>query len=97
MPGPCRNKVGLRDGDFGAEVDVLNGVQELDAFFHGTLERFASRNEAGAAGALVDDGGGDGFLEIVCAGSAATVDQTRAAHVAVGDLIAAEIDGMVAR
>src|SRR6266849_10990547 len=56
---------GLRDGDFGAEVDVLNGVQELDAFFHRALEGLAAGDEAGAASAFVDDGGGDGFLEIV--------------------------------
>src|SRR5260370_5124252 len=66
---------GSSDGDFGAEVDVLNGVQELDAFFQGTLEGFASRDEAGAAGALVDDGSGNGFFEILRAGGAAAVDQ----------------------
>ena len=32
----------------------------------------------------------------LCAGCAAAVDQSGAAHVAVGDLVAAEIDGMIA-
>src|SRR6202008_558656 len=84
--------VQLSDGDVGAEVDVLNGVEELDAFFHGALESFAAGDEAGAARALVDDGGGDGFFEVVGAGSAAAVYEARAAHVAVGDLVAGQVD-----
>src|SRR5258708_26113634 len=87
----------LGDGDVGAEVDVLDGVEELDAFFHGALEGFAAGDEAGAAGALVDDGGGYGFFEIVGAGSAAAVDQTRPAPLAVGHLVAAQVDRVVAR
>src|SRR5215470_1159860 len=86
----------LRDGDFRTEVDVLNGVKKLDAFFHRTLEGFATGDEAGAACALVDDGRGNGFFEIVCAASAAAVDETGAAHVAICNLIAAKIDGMIA-
>jgi hypothetical protein len=84
------------DGDFGTEVDVLDGVEKLDAFLHGALESFAAGDEAGAAGALVDDGSGDGFLEIVCAGSTSAVDQARAAHVAIGNLIARQVNGMIA-
>src|SRR5229473_4052032 len=86
----------LCDGDFGAKVDVLDGVEELDAFVHGALEGFAAGDEAGTAGALVDDGGGYGFFEVVGAGSAAAVDQSCAAHVAVGDLIASQVNGMIA-
>src|SRR5258708_3872341 len=86
----------LCDGDFGAKVDVLDGVEELDAFLHGALEGFAAGDEAGAAGALVEDGGGDGFLEIVGAGSAAAVDEAGAAAEAVDDLVASEVDGMIA-
>ena len=71
-------------------------LSSLDAFFHRALEGFAAGDQAHAAGALVDDGGGDGFLEIVGAGCAAAVDQARAAHVAIGDLVAAEVDGMIA-
>src|SRR5690242_13517738 len=91
-----RNWRGSGDGDVGAEVDVLDGVEELDAFGHGALERFAAGDEAGAAGTLVDDGSGYGVLEIVGAGSAAAIDQAGTAHEAVGDLIAAEVDGMIA-
>src|SRR6266702_6264563 len=83
-------------GDVFAQVDVLDGVQEFYAFGHGTLEGFAAGDEAGAAGALVDDGGGDSVFEIVGAGSAAGIDEARAAHETVGDLVAGEIDGVIA-
>src|SRR6266851_1193889 len=86
----------LGGGDFGAQVDVLDGIEKLDAFLHGALEGFAAGDETGAAGALIDDGGGYGFFEVVCAGSAAAVDQAGAAHIAVGDLIAGQVDGMIA-
>src|SRR5258708_5147505 len=92
----CLDIIALGDGDFWAEVDVLDRVQELDAFFHGALEGFAAGDEAGAAGALVDDGGGDGFFEVVGAGSAAAIDEAGAAHVAGGDLIAGQVDWMIA-
>ena len=82
-------------GDFGAEVDVLDGVEKLDAFLHRALESFTARDEAGAAGALVDHRRGHRFFEIVRAGSPTTVDQARAAHVAIRDLVAAEINRMV--
>src|SRR5690349_23555347 len=86
----------LRDGDVGAEVNVLNGVEKLHTFAHGALERFAAGDEAGAAGAFIDDGGGDGFFEVVGTGGAAAIDQPGASHVAVGNLVATEIDGMIA-
>src|SRR5229473_7040587 len=86
----------LGDGDFGAQVDVLDGIEKLDAFLHGALEGFAAGDETGAAGALIDDGGGYGFFEVVCAGRAAAIDQAGAAHIAVGDLIAGQVDGMIA-
>src|SRR5262249_23326254 len=60
------------------------------------LESFAAGDEAGAAGPLVNYGGGHGFFEIIFAGSAAAVDEPRAAPETVGHLIAAEIDGVVA-
>src|ERR1700733_9180144 len=47
----------LGDGDFFAEVDILDGVQEFYAFGHGTLEGLAPGDETGAASALVDHGG----------------------------------------
>src|SRR6266852_2716875 len=86
----------LCDSDFGAQVDVLDGVEELDAFLHGALEGFAAGDEASAASALVDDGGGYGFFEVVGTGGAAAVDEASAAHVAVGNLVAGQVDGMIA-
>src|SRR5580698_7995608 len=91
-----RSTTRLGDSDFGAEIDVLDGVEELDAFGHGALEGFAAGDEAGAAGAFVDYGGGYGFFEVVGSGGAAAVDEACAAAEAVDDLIAAEIDGVVA-
>ena len=82
--------------DFGAQVDILDDVEELDAFLHGALEGLAAGDEAGTASALVDDGGGNGFFEVIGAGSAAAVDEAGAAHVAVGDLIASQVDGVIA-
>src|SRR5580692_1002994 len=74
--------------DVFAQVDVLNGVEELHAVGHGALEGFAAADEAGASGALVDYGGGYSVFEIVSAGSAAGIDEAGSAHEAVGDLIA---------
>ncbi len=99
-PGGCRGfgremTVALGDRDFLREVDVLNRVQELRAFFDWTLEGLTTRDESLATGALVDDGGLDGFGEVVVARGAAGVDQADAAHVAIGDLVAGEVDRMV--
>src|SRR5207245_2297196 len=82
--------------DFGAQVDILDDVEELDAFLHRALEGLAAGDEAGTASALVDDGGGNGFFEVIGAGGATAVDEASAAHVAVGDLIAGQVDGVVA-
>src|SRR6267143_1488378 len=82
--------------DFRAQIDILDRIQQLDAFLHGALEGFAPGDKARAAGALVDDRRGHGFFEIVRAGSAAAVDQTRAAHIAVRHLVAAQVNGMIA-
>src|SRR5882762_666577 len=87
---------GLSDGNFRAQVDVLNGVEKLHAFTHWALECLAARDEASAACTLVDHRGGHSFLEVVGSRCATAVDQSRAAHVAIGYLIAAEINGMVA-
>src|SRR5262249_61919585 len=71
-------RLALRDGDVWAEVDVLNGVEQLHAFFHGALEGFTTGDEPGAAGAIVDHGRGQGFLEIVHDGGDARVASARA-------------------
>ena len=67
----------------------MNSIEELDAFAHGALERFAAGDQTGTARTLDDDGGGYGFFEVVRAGGAAAVDQTDASRVAVYDLITA--------
>src|SRR5438477_258638 len=41
----------LGEANLLAEVDVLNGVQDLDALLHGFLERLPAGNETHAAGA----------------------------------------------
>src|SRR5687767_4697000 len=86
------------DGDLFGEVDVLNGVEELDAFGHRALERLAARNQPHPAAALVDDGRADGLLHVALALTyAAGVDEAAAPHVAVRHLIADEVDGVLAR
>src|SRR5436309_10320182 len=86
----------LRDGYFATEIHVLDGIQQLDAFVRRPLKRLPPRDQAHAAGALVDHRRPDRFLEIALAGGgAARVDQAGAPHVAVGDLIAREIDRVV--
>ena len=78
------------------EVDVLDGVEQLDALGHRPLERLAARDQAHAAGPLVDDGGAHGVGQVAGAlGLAAAVDEPDAAHVAVGDLPAGEVDRVV--
>src|SRR5215469_4640197 len=86
----------LRDRHFFAQIHILNGIEEFYAVGHGALEGLAAGDEAGAAGALVDDGCGYGFLEVVGSGSAAGIDEAGAAHVAVGHLVAGEIDRVIA-
>ena len=73
----------------------MNGVQQFDAFFHGLLEGFAARDETHTAGSLVDYGSHDGLFEVVLTGGTAGVDQTLSAHVAVGYLVAGQVDGVV--
>jgi hypothetical protein len=63
---------------------------------HRALKRLAARDQPHAAGAFVDDGRLGGFAEIVFAAGAAAVDQRASAHVAVGQLIAAQLDRMIA-
>lgn len=56
--------VELCDCDFGVEVDILDGVDELDSFAHRALEGFASADETHASGSLVDYGGEDGIRKV---------------------------------
>src|SRR5690606_21452032 len=80
------------------EVHVLDEVEELHALGHGTLEGLAAGDEAHAAAALVEHGG-EHRLGVVAraARRAARVDEASATHVAVGDLPADQLDGVVAR
>src|SRR5215467_9463555 len=82
--------------DFGAQVDVLNRVEQLYAFAHRSLERFAAGDEAGTTGALVDDGRCDCLFEIVRTRRSTGVDEASSAHITIRDLVAAEIDRMIA-
>src|SRR6201999_2961246 len=59
-------------------------------------EGFAAGDEAGAAGALVDDGGCHSFFEVVCSRCAAAVDEAGAGAEAVDDLVPAKIDRVIA-
>src|ERR1700712_5085885 len=69
----------LRDRDVRVEVDVLDGLQQLDALGARPLERLAAGDQAGAARALVDDRRADRLGEVgVARGGAAAVDQARA-------------------
>ena len=96
--GAARVAPRLRDRDVRREVDVLDGVEDLDALGHRPLERLAARDQAGAARALVDHRRADGLgLVGVLGGRAARVDQARAAHVAARHLVAAEVDRVVGR
>src|SRR3954471_19651794 len=89
-------RVGSGDGDPRVEVDVLDGVEQLDALARGALEGLAARDEAHPPGPLVDDRGRDGLGHVGLAlGLAAPVDEAGAAHVAVGDLPAGEVDRVV--
>ena len=86
----------LRDCHLIVEIDVLNRVEQPSAFVHGTLKGFATTDQPHTTGALVDDRGFDSIGEIIVAAGAAGVDQADLAHIAVGDLITSQIDGVIA-
>src|SRR5688572_28500733 len=54
----------LGDRDILCQIDVLNRVQQRDAFLDRTLERFTARDQTHPARALVDDRGLHGLLQI---------------------------------
>src|SRR5207302_10042131 len=60
---PRRSAAGADSGEgyLVAEIDVLDGVQQLHALPHRSLEGLPSGDEAGAARALVDDRGAHGL------------------------------------
>ena len=85
------------DGDLFAEVNVLNRIEELYAVFHRALERLAARDKPRASRALIDHSRQCGVGKIVFAARTARIDEPCATQVAIGNLVAAEVDGMVAR
>src|SRR5439155_324704 len=78
------------------KIYVLDQVEQPDAFLHRALKRFAAGNQPRAAGALVDHRELRGVGEIVPARFAARIDETGAAHETVDDLVARQVDWMVA-
>ena len=56
---------------------------------------FSAGDESGSASAFVDDGGFDGLLEVIFAGGPAGINETGTAHIAVSDLVAGQVDGVV--
>lgn len=85
----------LSDGDIFVEIYILNGVEKLGTFGHRTLEGFAAADEAHTASALVDNSSLNSLSNVVLARSAARVNKSGSAHVAVGYLITGEIDRIV--
>ena len=65
--GPT-SSVSSSDGDFLCQVDILNRIEQCDAFLHRSLKRFPSRYQAHAAGTFVDDGSLDSFFHIALTG-----------------------------
>ena len=70
-------------------------MQEFCTFADVALESFTTRDEALATGALVDDGSFNRFSEVVITGRTTGVDETDAAHVAISDLVAGEVDRVI--
>ena len=76
------------------EIDLLNGVQEIDAFLHRPLESLASRYETKATGSFVAYGGHDRFShipELNRLGANIRVDQNTAFVRGVKNLVGAPV------
>ena len=70
-------------------------MQEFSTFFDIALEGFTTRDETLATCAFVDDGSFNGFSEVVVTRRTTRVDETDAAHVAISDLVASEVDRVI--
>ncbi len=70
-------------------------MEEFGAFVDRPLEGLAPGDETGSACAFVDHCGSDGLGEVILAGGASGIDQSGASHVAIGDLVAAEINRVI--
>ena len=70
-------------------------MEQFCSLIHGPLEGLPPGNHSRTTSPLVDDGGSDGFFEVMGAGGTARVNETGAAHVAVDDLVTAKIDRVI--
>lgn len=74
----------------------MDGVDERDAFVPGTLKGLASDGQAHATGPLVDRRGANRLGQVSATRRGATaVDQSDPSQIAVGDLRASEVDGVI--
>ena len=86
------------DANLLVQVNILNCMEQLDSFVSWMLKCLTSGDEAHAAGAFVDDRGSYGLGKVAGAGrGTARIDQADSTHVAVGHLITAKVDRMIAR
>src|SRR5215813_6029381 len=83
------------DRNLVAEIDILNRIQDGNAVLHRSLECLATRNQTGTAGALVNNSSGDGFFEVILSGGPARINQSCASHVAIGHLVASQVDRVI--
>src|SRR4051794_1814569 len=94
--GPRRGWTGLGDRHRTVEVDVLDGVEQLDTLAGRALERLATADQTGAPGSLVDHRGAHGVGQVAGAlGLATGVDEPDATHVKVRHLPTGGVDGVV--
>src|SRR5260370_6205155 len=84
------------DGYFRAQINVLNCIQQLNAFLQWPLKCLPAGDQSGAACPFVDHRGDDGFLEVIRAGSSPAVDQTSSPHEAIRYRVAAKVDAVIA-
>ncbi len=70
-------------------------MQEFSAFADVALESLTTRDESLATGTLVDDGGLNGFSEVVIARRATRVDEADTTHVAIRHLVTGEVDRVI--
>src|SRR5262245_22217031 len=89
-------KARLGHGNSLLEIDVLDGIEQPDAFLEWALKGLPSRNQPHPARAFVDDSGLDRFFHVAFARrSAARVDESGASHETVRKLVASQVDRIV--
>ena len=93
---PQFSKGELRDVDVTVSIYVLNGVKKGDAILQWALEGFASQDQTHSTGAFVDYRCSNRLGKVVRTRCATGVNQTRAAHVTVHDLVAGQVDRVLA-